>query len=108
MNQGAIQVDILIQITKAIRAGKYTGSIGVHKKIIFVGHSFGSFLSSATVARAPDIADALVLTGLGLEINSQTLTEAMAPRIASVQDKKWAYLDAGYVTWTDIYSNINW
>ena len=107
-NQGAIQVDILDQIARQIRAGKYTGVIGVPKKIIFVGHSYGSAISTATIAGAPDIADAVVLTGLAFAQNFQVVTEAMAPRIASVQNNKWKYLDAGYLTWTDIYANINW
>ena len=108
MNQGAIQVNILDQIARQIRAGKYTGTTGVPKKIIFVGHSYGSAISAATIAGAPDIADAVVLTGLAFAQNFQVVTEAMAPRIASVQDKKWKDLDTGYLTWTDIYANINW
>jgi pimeloyl-ACP methyl ester carboxylesterase len=107
VNQGAMQVDILSQIARQIRAGKYTGTIGVPKKIILVGHSYGSAISAATIAGAPDIADAVILTGLAFAQNFQVVTEAMAPRIASVQDKKWNDLDAGYVTWADIYANIN-
>ena len=108
INQGSIQVNILDQITRSIRAGKYTGTIGVPKKIIYVAHSFGSSVSTATIAAAPEIADAVVLTGLGFSQNSQVVIEALAPRIASVQDRKWKSLDAAYLTWTDIYSNINW
>ncbi|KAN0104869.1 alpha/beta-hydrolase [Hyaloscypha variabilis] len=107
VNQGTMQVDILDQIARQIRAGNYTGTIGVPKKIVFVSHSYGSAISTATIAGAPDIADAAVLTGLAFAQNFQTVTEAMAPRIASVQDKRWSYLDAGYLTWTDIYANIN-
>lgn len=107
MNQGAIQVDILDQISKQIRAGKYTGTIGVPKKIILVGHSFGSAISAASVAKTPDIADAVVLTGLAFTQDLAVVTEAMAPRVASFQDKKWKGLDAGYLTSADIYANIN-
>ena len=108
VNQGTIQVNILDQIARQIRTGKYTGTIGVPKKIIFVGHSYGSAISTATIAGAPEIADAVVLTGLAFVHNMQVVTEAMALRIASIQDKKWQDLDAGYVTWADIYANINW
>lgn len=108
VNQGSIQVDILSQLTRQIRSGKYTGVIGIPKKIILVGHSYGSSISMATIAGAPDIADAVVLTGLAFAQNFQVITEAMALRIASVQNKKWNYQDIGYLTWTDIYANINW
>jgi pimeloyl-ACP methyl ester carboxylesterase len=103
-----MQVDILDQITRQIRAGKYTGTAGIPKKIVFIGHSYGSAISTATIAGAPDIADAVILTGLAFAQNFQVVTEAMAPRIASVQNKKWKDLDAGYLTWVDIYADINW
>jgi pimeloyl-ACP methyl ester carboxylesterase len=108
VNQGVQQVDILDQIARQIRAGQYTGTIGVPRKIVFVGHSYGSAISAGTIAGAPDIADGVVLTGLAFAQNFQVVTEAMAPRIASVQNKMWQGLDTGYVTWTDIYANINW
>jgi pimeloyl-ACP methyl ester carboxylesterase len=103
-----MQVEVLDQITRHIRAGKYTGRIGVPKKIIFVGHSYGSIIATATIAGAPDIADAVVLTGFAFSMNLQVATEALTPRVASAQDKKWKDLDAGYFTWADIYSDINW
>jgi pimeloyl-ACP methyl ester carboxylesterase len=107
-NQAAIQVNIHDQIAREIRAGKYTGTIGVPKKIVFVGHSYGSAISAATIAGAPGIADGAVLTGLAFAQNFATVTEAMTPRMASIQDKKWKDLDAGYLSWVDIYANINW
>lgn len=107
VNQGAIQVSILDQITRQIRAGKYTGAVGVPNKIIFVAHSYGSALTQATIAAAPDIADAAVLTGLAFAQNFQVIAEAMAPRVASLQNKKWKALDPGYVTWPDVWANIN-
>lgn len=103
-----MQVDILLQIARQIRTGKYTGTTGIPKKLILVGHSYGSAISAATIAGSPDIADAVVLTGLAFAQNMQVVTEAMALRIASVQDKKWNDLDDGYLTWADIYANINW
>jgi pimeloyl-ACP methyl ester carboxylesterase len=108
VNQGAIQVNILDQISRQIRAGYYTGTTGIPKKIILVGHSYGSSISAATIAEAPHIVDAVVLTGLAYAQNFQVVTEAFASRIASVQNKKWKDLDTGYITWTDIYAHINW
>jgi pimeloyl-ACP methyl ester carboxylesterase len=108
MNQGSIQVDILIEIANKIRAGNYTGTIGAPKKLIIVGHSFGSAISLSTVAEAPNVADAVVLTGLAFAQNGQVALEALAPRIASTQNAKWNDLDAGYLTSADIWANINW
>jgi pimeloyl-ACP methyl ester carboxylesterase len=107
VNQGNIQVDMLVQMAKQLRSGKYTGNIGNPSKIILVGHSFGSAISLSTLASAPEVADAVVFTGLNFLQNFQVVTEAMAPRIASLQNEQWSELDSGYVTWADIYANIN-
>jgi pimeloyl-ACP methyl ester carboxylesterase len=72
-----------------------------------IGHSFGSFITNALLATSPGAADAAILTGLGLTMNSQVQIEAFDLRVASLQDRKWSDRDAGYLTWGDIYGNVN-
>jgi hypothetical protein len=44
---------------------------------------------------------------LGYTVDAKVLIESFDLRIASSQDSKWSDLDAGYLTWDDIYGNIN-
>ncbi|KAK2813287.1 hypothetical protein FQN50_000601 [Emmonsiellopsis sp. PD_5] len=108
VNQAAIQIPILRELTTLLKSGKYTGNTGKPKSLVLVGHSFGSFLSNALVATDPDAADGVILTGYGFTSNGAVTMEAFNPRIAAQQDpKKFGELDAGYITWSDVYSNVN-
>lgn len=56
----------------------------------------------------PDLADSLVLTAIGLNldkgVNGNGLLRSFEPRIASTLDvKRFGELDAGYLSWVDIY-----
>ncbi|PVH74517.1 alpha/beta-hydrolase [Cadophora sp. DSE1049] len=107
-NQASIQIAILEQLATSIRAGKYTGAFGTPKSLVLIGHSFGSVLSSALVTVVPSIAEGLVLTGFSFNgTNGAGFLEAFQPRIASGESSKWKPLDTGYLTPTDIYSNVN-
>ena len=63
--QALVHVDIMIYLTGLVRAGQLPGMISPPKKIVHVGHSFGSQLTMSMAALAPDITDGIVLTGLG-------------------------------------------
>lgn len=110
VNQYSVQLAILEQLASYLRAGQYTGSVGVPDSIVLLGHSFGSYLSHALVAYKPDAVDALILTGYGLNASAlrfDLVFEAWQFRIASGQDEAFAKFDAGYTTWVDLYANIN-
>jgi pimeloyl-ACP methyl ester carboxylesterase len=96
LNQATIQVAILQELAKLVKSGKYTGSVGKPKKLVLVGHSFGSGITAAAATAQPGIADGLVLTGFSYNGSNPTgTTEALDPRIASGQDpKKWSGLDS--------------
>jgi pimeloyl-ACP methyl ester carboxylesterase len=102
-----MQVSILGQLAGLIKAGQYTDTIGSPKKLVLVGHSFGSFTTQGLVAAAPQIADAVVLTGIGFTIQGGVVIEGFDLRVAALQDKKWKGLDNGYVIWDDVYANVN-
>jgi hypothetical protein len=106
-NQAINQVRILEKLAGLIKNGKYTGTIGIPKKLVLVGHSFGSQIANILMVESPKLADAAILTGYNEDSEADILIEAVAPRIAALQDKKWAHLDPGYVTWVDVYSLIN-
>jgi pimeloyl-ACP methyl ester carboxylesterase len=55
-NQSANQGALLSKIVKDIKAGKWTGNVSA-KKVVLVGHSFGSYTSSALIAAEPDLVD---------------------------------------------------
>jgi hypothetical protein len=59
-----------------------------------------------TVAEQPDIAEAVVLTAIGLNttvgVNGNGLLRSFEPRIAQVQNPdRFGELDNGYLTWVD-------
>lgn len=107
VNQISIQISILAVLTKNIRAGQFTGETGVPSSVVFVGHSFGSFISNALVAAQPSIADGIVMTGYSLNgNNTQIILEAS--RVAAIQNrKKFGEFDPGYVTTADVYSTVS-
>ena len=63
MNQLNIQIALGIELTKAIKAGKYTGAVGKPEKVVLVGHSYGSGISAGIVAAEVGLVDGVVLTG---------------------------------------------
>jgi pimeloyl-ACP methyl ester carboxylesterase len=83
-----------------------------------VGHSFGSYSSNKAVALQPDLADGVVLTGLGYPNATIDLAAgsaawgptAFSARIAStVNPNLWPSFtyDTGYVTFADIYNHVD-
>ncbi|KLO15178.1 hypothetical protein SCHPADRAFT_825102 [Schizopora paradoxa] len=60
--QFASNVEVVKALTKKLRQGEIDG-VNPIEKVIHVGHSFGSLISNALASEAPDLSDALVLTG---------------------------------------------
>lgn len=109
-NQFSLQQSILSELIALIKSGRYTSKLGVPNATVLIGHSFGSVLSHGIATTTPDAVDAIILTGYS---NNATLLEvpiiisAWQPRMANLARKEWVTLDAGYVTWVDLFSNIN-
>lgn len=72
-----------------------------------IGFSYGSYITHFTITDTPDIADAVVLTGIGLNttgVNGNGLVRSFELRIAADQNEmRFGDLDTGYLTWVDIY-----
>lgn len=93
-----------------VRAGQYTGSIGKPSKVALLGFSFGSYTTHNVVAAQPNLADAVILTGIGfnstgLDLNG--LVRSFVPRIAALQNPAlYGDRDSGYWTWRDGFTQI--
>ena len=107
VSQATVHIQVLDELAAQVKAGQYTDSLGVPKKLVLVGHSIGSFFTNSLFVEAPEIADAAILTGIGFTQDGATETEAFGLRIAAHQDKKWSELDNGYLIWGSIYNNVN-
>jgi hypothetical protein len=91
VNQINIHAEVLKALSKIVRSGQYTTAIGKPSKLVLQGFSFGSFITHAAVGFSPEIADAVILTAIGLNstgINTNGLLRSFVPRIANLQDKK--------------------
>jgi pimeloyl-ACP methyl ester carboxylesterase len=102
-------VAVLQGLIGEVRAGKYTGSIGVPEKVALIGFSFGSYITHNVLSATPDLADAAVLTAIGLNVekgvNGNGLLRSFMPRIASgLNSKRFGELDAGYLSWRDVWA----
>lgn len=75
-----------------------------------MGFSFGSYATHAAIAETPEIADAVILTGIGLNstgINGNGLLRSFVPRIANVENPAlYGDRDNGYLTWPSVYDLI--
>ena len=110
VNQINIHAGILKELSKIGRSGQYTPTIGKPEKLALMGFSFGSYITHAAIGTSPEIADAVVLTAIGLNstgINANGLVRSFVPRIGNSHDKKFAAWDNGYLTWVDKFANIN-
>jgi pimeloyl-ACP methyl ester carboxylesterase len=61
--QANAEVEALNEVTKKLRAGSIAGISCTYKKVVHVGHSFGSVQSYWLSALYPDNTDGVVLTG---------------------------------------------
>lgn len=75
-----------------------------------MGFSFASYATHAAIAEKPEIADAVILTGIGLNgtaINAKGLLRSFVPRIANVENSAlYGDRDNGYLTWPSVFDLI--
>ena len=105
-----IHVEVLKELSQAVRSGQYTKAIGKPSKLVLQGFSFGSYITHAAIGTNPEIADAVILTAIGLNttgINANGLLRSFVPRMANKQNKKYKDFDDGYLTWVDKHAQIN-
>lgn len=108
VNQIGIQLEILKKLVSYIKAGSYTGDLGVPKSTVLMGHSFGSILSHGLATTTPDAVDAIILTAYAVDpkyLNVPIIISAWQLKIASLAGKVYEGLDKAYVVWDDLKSN---
>jgi pimeloyl-ACP methyl ester carboxylesterase len=106
------QTAILVQLMAAIRSGKYTADI-VTKKLVLLGHSFGSQLSHQAIRAAPQLVDAALLTGISYPGNpviapllQHFALTVFGARLANTLSPPWNR-DNSYFGFADIYSHAH-
>lgn len=106
--QAGVELAVIVGLTTLVRSGNIS-QVPVPKKVLHVGHSFGSELSVGLAAVAPEVSDGVVLTGYSGISNYTTLFLASAGlRFASEnQPKRFpnTTYSSGFVTWPDKYAN---
>ncbi len=97
--QGALHTEVIHQLVAKIRKGT-AGLPSAFHKIIYVGHSYGSFVGNALSRTHPADADAIVLTGYSAGPDEQTVgiySFNLAPAV-TVNSKRFAGVPPGYLT----------
>lgn len=105
--QVSIQVAILAQISELIRRGQLSDRILVPKKLVHVGHSFGSLITNGLVATQPSLSDGIVLTGFSHNTSWTSLFElCLGFEVArSNNPARFHNYNSGYLTWGNEYDN---
>ncbi|KAE8447325.1 hypothetical protein EG329_010883 [Mollisiaceae sp. DMI_Dod_QoI] len=108
--QVSLQTTILAQLVNLTRSGHFaSATTPPPTKVILLGHSFGSVVSNYLLSTFPSLVDGAILTGIGYHVpDSDVAFEAWQPRLARLQSPgRWRQLDGGWVTWVDIWANVN-
>jgi pimeloyl-ACP methyl ester carboxylesterase len=104
-----VELSLLASLTAALRGGEISAHIPVPKKVIHVGHSWGSQLSNALAASplGSPLSDGLILTGYGQLLTYHPLFLAStAFHFASTnQLHRFRHRSSGYLTWGDQFAN---
>ena len=109
--QLGVEVTVAATLTTLLREGKLSSIAKCHiptpKKVVHVGHSFGSLITGTLAGSVPDLSDGIVLTGystdptaatgFAISTNFHLASEAIPDRFAG--------LSTGYLTWADELAN---
>jgi pimeloyl-ACP methyl ester carboxylesterase len=98
--QPQLQVDILHHILASVRStNSPINALGrAFKNVVFVGHSYGSFIGSALAAQYPADADALILTAYSGHVNFAAMVDADWASAATLNPARFGGLDLGYIS----------
>ena len=103
--QAPVELAVLIELTKLLRAGTVIAGTSAYKNVVHVGHSYGSDLSNYLVAVEPKLSDGIILTGYSNSFSYALPFFATIGHLASTnQPKRFAGYSSGYLTWADMYS----
>ncbi|KAK3379635.1 hypothetical protein B0T24DRAFT_695493 [Lasiosphaeria ovina] len=101
VNQAQLQLEILHRVLAAVRSNRSNRSNALGRsfaKIVYVGHSLGSFLGAAIARTYPADADALVLTGYSTAFTTAAIAaQTYAPGALFSPSRFGSALPLGYV-----------
>ena len=107
--QSLVELSILAQLTQLAREGKLFDHQPKPSKIVHVGHSYGSFLTNALVAKEPSLSDGVILTGYSYQqVYGSSFLSNSNLLLASVADSTRfppSRYPNGYATWPSQWSN---
>jgi pimeloyl-ACP methyl ester carboxylesterase len=108
--QAPIELTVLATLTGILRQGGLKGEgIAPPKKVIHVGHSWGSELSNALAAlpQGNELSDGLILTAFSHQFQyGNYFIAASSLHLASTnQPARFGNRSTGYVTWGDKFAN---
>lgn len=101
------QVTILTKISEMIRNGQLSERIMRPKKVVHIGHSFGSLITNGLVAARPSLSDGIVLTGFSHNVSWTPLFElCLGFELARTNNPaRFRHYSTGYLTWGNEYDN---
>ncbi|KAL4881493.1 Alpha/Beta hydrolase protein [Aspergillus karnatakaensis] len=101
------QVAILARITELILSGHLSRKIPVPKKVVHVGHSYGSLITNGLVAGQPHLSDGIVLTGFSHDSSwTTTLELCLGFEVARFNNAaRFKHYQTGYLTWGREFDN---
>ncbi len=88
--QGALQAEIIHQVIGVVRRSGY-------RRVVYVGHSYGTVLGVAVAGKYPNDIDVLVATGFTSSLNDTVMTDLLQLTPAAHVNTRFGRLPLGYL-----------
>ena len=109
--QLGIEVTVAATLTTLLREGRLSSIAKCHiptpKKVLHIGHSFGSLITGTLAGSVPELSDGIVLTGYSTD-STYALNFAIGTNFHLASEAvpdRFAGLSTGYLTWADELAN---
>ncbi|CEJ54934.1 hypothetical protein PMG11_01220 [Penicillium brasilianum] len=105
--QAATQVAILAKVSELLQDGKLSSKILTPKKLVHIGHSFGSLITNSLAATYPTLSDGIILTGFGHDFSWSSYFQLCYGFEVARLNKPLSFheYDSGYLTWGNEFDN---
>jgi pimeloyl-ACP methyl ester carboxylesterase len=105
--QAATQVAILAKVSELLQEGRLYSKIPIPKKLVHIGHSFGSLITNSLAATFPSLSDGMILTGFGHDFSWASYFQlCYGFEVARVNKPlRFRKYDSGYLTWGNEFDN---
>jgi hypothetical protein len=105
--QAATHVAILAKVSELLQEGRLSSKILSPKKLVHIGHSFGSLITNSLASTYPNLSDGIILTGFGHNFSwSSYFQLCYGFEVAKVNKPlRFQKYDSGYLTWGNEFDN---